>query len=95
MPIAYSLAERSLRLAITKRKVSGASRSMERFQHTANLLTVVQTCRRQSRSVIDFFEQSLRGFRLLPALNTEGGKSHIAVDSDDLLTLSLIPISDT
>ncbi|MHC5747871.1 MAG: IS66 family transposase [Nostoc sp.] len=52
-------AERSLRLAVTKRKVSGGSRSMERFQHTANLLTVVQTCRRQGRSVIDFFAQSL------------------------------------
>jgi transposase len=48
-------AERSLRLAVTKRKVSGGSRSMERFQHTANLLTVVQTCRRQGRSVIDLF----------------------------------------
>ena len=52
-------AERSLRLAVTKRKVSGGSRSIERFQHTANLLTVVQTCRRQSRSVIDFFAQAL------------------------------------
>lgn len=52
-------AERSLRLAVTKRKVSGGSRSMERFQHTANLLTVVQTCRRQDRSVIDFFVQAL------------------------------------
>jgi transposase len=52
-------AERSLRLAVTKRKVSGGSRSMERFQHTANLLTVVQTCRRQGRSVIDFFTQAL------------------------------------
>ncbi len=52
-------AERSLRLAVTKRKVSGGSRSMERFQHTANLLTVVQTCRRQSRSVLDFFVQAL------------------------------------
>lgn len=52
-------AERSLRLAVTKRKVSGGSRSMERFQHTANLLTVVQTCCRQGRSVIDFFAQAL------------------------------------
>ncbi|MBE8992375.1 IS66 family transposase, partial [Nostoc sp. LEGE 12450] len=52
-------AQRSLRLAVTKRKVSGGSRSMERFQHTANLLTVVQTCRRQGRSVIDFFAQAL------------------------------------
>ena len=59
IPTDHNLAERSLRLAITKRKVSGGSRSMERFQQTANLLTVVQTCRRQGRSVIDFFEQSL------------------------------------
>ena len=33
---------------------------MERFQHTANLLSVVQTCRRQRRSVIDFFVQALK-----------------------------------
>ena len=43
IPPDNNLAERSLRLAITKRKVSGGSRSMERFQQTANLLTVVQT----------------------------------------------------
>jgi transposase len=55
----FGHASRTLRLAVTKRKVSGGSRSMERFQHTANLLTVVQTCRRQGRSVIDFFAQSL------------------------------------
>mgnify|MGYP001047487061 CR=1 FL=1 len=36
-----------------------------------------------------------RAFRLLSALNTEGGNSHITIDSDDLLALSLIPISDT
>jgi transposase len=52
-------AERSLRLAVTKRKISGGSRSMDRFKHTAHLLTVVQTCRRQGRSVIDFFAQAL------------------------------------
>jgi transposase len=80
IPPDNNLAERSLRLAITKRKVSGGSRSMERFQHTANLLTVVQTCRRQGRSVIDFFEQSLKA---------------IALDDDDLSALSLIPTSDT
>ena len=45
--------------AVTKRKVSGGSRSMERFKHTANLLTVVQTCRRQGRKGIDFFAQAL------------------------------------
>ena len=59
VPPDNNLAERSLRLAVTKRKVSGGSRSMKRFEHTANLLTVVQTCRRQKRSVIDFFEQAL------------------------------------
>lgn len=35
VPPDNNLAHRSLRLAITKRKISGGSRSMERFQHTA------------------------------------------------------------
>jgi transposase len=52
-------AERSLRLAVTKRKVSGGSRSLTRFAQTADLLSVVQTCRRQGRSVIEFFKQAL------------------------------------
>jgi transposase len=43
IPPDNNLAERTLRLAVTKRKVSGGSRSMERFQDTANLLTVIQT----------------------------------------------------
>lgn len=60
IPPDNNLAERTLRLAVTKRKVSGGSRSMERFQDTANLLTVVQTCRRQGRSVIEFFEQAIK-----------------------------------
>lgn len=60
IPPDNNLAERSLRLAVTKRKISGGSRSMERFEHTANLLTVVQTCRRQGRSVIEFFEQAIK-----------------------------------
>jgi transposase len=33
---------------------------MERFEDTANLLTVVQTCRCQGRSVIEFFEQAIK-----------------------------------
>ena len=37
VPPDNNLAERSLRLAVTKRKVSGGSRSMERFEETANL----------------------------------------------------------
>lgn len=60
IPPDNNLAERMLRLAVTKRKISGGSRSMERFKHTANLLTVVQTCRRQELSVINFFEQAIK-----------------------------------
>jgi len=59
IPPDNNLAERDLRLAVTKRKVSGGSRSMQRFQQTADLLSVVQTCRRQGRSVLEFFQSSL------------------------------------
>lgn len=60
VPPDNNLAERSLRLAVTKRKVSGGSRSLTRFEDTARLFTVVQTCRSQARSVIDFFASALR-----------------------------------
>ena len=60
VPPDNNLAERSLRLAVTKRKVSGGSRSLSRFGHTASLLTVVQTCRFQERCVMKFFGQALR-----------------------------------
>lgn len=50
-------AERSLRLAVTKRKVAGGSRSWEGFRRTTVLLTVIQSCRAQGRSVVDFFEK--------------------------------------
>ncbi len=60
VPPDNNLAERSLRLAVTKRKVSGGSRSMNRFQETADLLSVVQTCRQQGRSVIEFFKLALK-----------------------------------
>lgn len=60
VPPDNNLAERSLRLAVTKRKVSGGSRSLSRFEDTAHLLSVVQTCRRQGRSVISFFACALR-----------------------------------
>ncbi len=59
VPPDNNLAERSLRLAVTKRKVSGGSRSMDRFAQTADLLSVVQTCRRQGRSVMQFFQSAL------------------------------------
>lgn len=51
--------ERSLRLAVTKRKVCGGSRSMTGFAQTAILLTVIQTCRTQGRSALQFFRQAL------------------------------------
>lgn len=60
VPPDNNLAERALRLAVTKRKVSGGSRSLSRFEDTANLLSVVQTCRAQQRSVIEFFACVLR-----------------------------------
>jgi transposase len=52
-------AERALRLAVTKRKVCGGSRSMEGFDDTAKLLSVIQTCRAQGRSALQFFQQAL------------------------------------
>ena len=54
-----NLAERSLRLAVTKRKVCGGSRSMARFKQTANLLSVIQTCRFQARSAMAFFSEAI------------------------------------
>jgi transposase len=58
-------AERSIRLAVTKRKVCGGSRSMAGFTDTATRLTVIQTCRAQGRSVIDF---------LVAAISKSGSK---------------------
>lgn len=55
-----NLSERALRLGVTKRKVSGGSRSLERLAQTAELLSVVQSCRRQGRSVMEFFRQALQ-----------------------------------
>jgi transposase len=46
---------------VTKGKVCGDSLSIERFQHTANLLTVIQTCRPQALSLIEFFDQPIKG----------------------------------
>lgn len=59
VPPDNNLAERSLRLAVTKRKVSGGDRSMSRFRQTANLLSVIQTCRFQSRSAMAFFREAI------------------------------------
>ena len=45
---------------MTKRKISGGSRSLHRFAQTANLLSVIQSCRLQGRSVITFFQEALQ-----------------------------------
>ena len=55
------LAELTLPLALTKGKVCSGSVSIERFQHTANLLTVIQTCRPQALSLIEFFDKPIKG----------------------------------
>jgi transposase len=52
-------AERNLRLAVTKRKVCGGSRSMDGLENTAAILTVIQTCKAQGKSVVEFFRQVL------------------------------------
>lgn len=57
-----NLAERCLRTAVTKRKVCGGSRSLHRFAQTANLLSVIQSCRLQGRSVITFFSRSFTSY---------------------------------
>ena len=59
VPPDNNLAERSLRPSVTKRKVSGGSRSMKRFEETADLLSVIQTCRFQTRSVMAFFREAI------------------------------------
>ncbi|MEO3703488.1 hypothetical protein [Trichormus azollae] len=38
---------------------------MERFQHTANLLTVIQTCRPQALSLIEFLTNLSKGWLIL------------------------------
>jgi transposase len=51
--------ERNLRLAVTKRKVYGGSRSMDGLENTAALLTVIQTCKARGKSAVEFFRQAL------------------------------------
>lgn len=59
IPPDNNLAERSRRLAVTKRKVSGGSRSMSRFEQTAELRSAIQTCRFQGKSAIAFFRDAI------------------------------------
>ncbi|MEO3706547.1 hypothetical protein AAFM79_18585 [Trichormus azollae HNT15244] len=50
---------------MTKGKVCGGSVSMDRLQHTANLLTVIQTCRPQALSLIEFLTNLSKGWLTL------------------------------
>ncbi len=71
VPPDNNLAERCLRTAVTKRKVCGGSRSLSRFRSTAYLLSIIQSCRLQKRSVIRFFEKALQahvGVSFIPSL---------------------------
>ncbi|WP_347609200.1 hypothetical protein [Trichormus azollae] len=58
-------AELTLPLVVTKGKVCGGSVSMDRLQHTANLLTVIQTCRPQALSLIEFLTNLSKGWLTL------------------------------
>ena len=59
MPPDNNRAQRSLRLAVTKGKVAGGSRFWPGFRRSATLLSVIQSCRAQGRSVLDFLRRSL------------------------------------
>jgi transposase len=61
-------AEQALRPAVVNRKVWGGNRTVAGAQAHAVLLSVLETCRRQARSVVDHVSDTLRAFgnRLLP-----------------------------
>lgn len=59
VPPDHNQAEGSLRLAVTKRQVASCSRSWPGFRRSATLLSVIQSCRAQGRSVLDLLGRSL------------------------------------
>jgi transposase len=55
------LAELTLPLVLTKGKVYGLVLFLwSDYNNTANLLTVIQTCRPQALSLIEFFDQPIK-----------------------------------
>lgn len=56
-------AERAVRQPVLLRRKSGGTRSEKGKKALGNLLSVVETCRRQNRQVIDYFEDVLRKVR--------------------------------
>jgi transposase len=61
-------AEQAIRPAVVNRKVWGGNRTWVGAKAQSVLMSVLETCRRQSRSVLDHVSQTLRAFgnRLLP-----------------------------
>ena len=66
--------ERSLRHAVIWRKLSFGTQSANGSRFTERMLTVIETCRQQSRSVFDFLTETIdaqfhgqTGPSLLPA----------------------------
>lgn len=57
-------AEQALRQPVLLRKKSGGTRSQVGMTTLAALLSVVETCRRQGRAAIDYFEAAIRAQRL-------------------------------
>jgi transposase len=61
-------AEQALRPAVVNRKVWGGNRTAAGAHAQEVLTSVLETCRRQTRSALDYLSQTLRsvGNRLLP-----------------------------
>src|SRR5262249_28001430 len=61
-------AEQAIRPAVGNRKVWGGNRTAAGTRAQGVLMSVVETCRRQAHSVVDYVSQSLRAFgnRFLP-----------------------------
>jgi transposase len=68
VPATNYLAEQALRPAVVNRKVWGGNRTWSGAKAQAILMSVLQTCKRQARSALDFVSQTLRfaAHRLLP-----------------------------
>jgi len=55
-------AERTLRLSVTHRKVCGTSRTVWGAEAISKLFSVIQTCNKQNKSVLDFIKNSLLAY---------------------------------
>ncbi len=62
VPPDNSLAERAARPSVVKRKVSGGNRSQWGAQFTAYMQTVIGTCRKQGRPILDTLEACLLAY---------------------------------